>query len=427
MGNMKLLDKPLKAYTRYAMLVLLASIPVDFLMVDWIWIHEVNEHNLIVSESTKQNLKSLQLSNAQLDQATKLWNQLTPETRLHEVEKLAADSNYTIYRKNTYIPNKGFDRYHGLVSYFELNGRFYSITVETNVEESYETIFGITAITVVFFIILLVGFIKLNKRISGRLWKPFYQTLEKMRSFDLSNHKNIAFEPSNIVEFEEMNAEINKLIIGNVSAYNQQKEFTENASHELQTPLAIVQSKLDILLQDPSLTNDQSAIIEETNNALSRISRINKNLLLLAKIDNQQFMDKETFNVLPILKDLLKSLSVFAADKPIHLTAVSEPVIEGNKMLVDIMLTNLLMNAIRHTGNDAEIVILLDGNQLSISNQGETELDSARLFQRFGSTSKHTPGSGLGLSIVREICERYGWTISYEYLHNLHTFKVIFK
>lgn len=426
MGNIKLLDKPLKAFASYALIVLACSIPVYFLMIDWIWIHEINEHNLIVSESTKKNIQKLNFNDEQLNEATKLWNSLQPEAKLQQVESWKPDSTYNVYRKNQYMPDKGYDRYHGLVSYFPLNGKMYSLTVETNIEESYETIAAITAITVLFFIVLLVGFIKLNKRISAKLWKPFYQTLEKIKSFDLNQQHTIPFEKTDINEFEVMNTSINKLIESNVSVFRQQKEFTENASHELQTPLAVVQGKLDLLIQTDGITIEQATIIEEANNALSRISRINKNLLLLAKIENQQFLTKEQINIAEPLREILELLSDMLEDKSLLIDLESECFVEGNRMLIEIMLTNLLINSIRHTGSKAKINIILKKDQLVISNTGTSTLKTEKLFKRFNSATIQAPGSGLGLSIVNEICKRYKWDINYSYIENLHTFTVKF-
>lgn len=423
---MKLLDKPLKAFATYALIVLICSIPVYFFIIDKIWIHEINEHNLIVAESTKKNLLNLNLNEQRLKEAVKLWNSLQPETKLQQVNGLKPDSTYNLYRQNNYMPDKGYDRYHGLVTYFKLDGQLYSLTVETNIEESYETIAAITAITVLFFIILLVGFIKLNKKISAKLWMPFYQTLEKIKAFDLNQQQTIPFEKSDINEFEVMNTSINKLIESNVAVFKQQKEFTENASHELQTPLAVVQGKLDLLIQSDAITAEQSAIIEETNHALSRISRINKNLLLLAKIENQQFLEKERINLVAPLQEILELLSDMLEDKLLNLDLHRECFVEGNRILVEIMLTNLLINSIRHTGPKAQINIRLKTDTLVISNTGSSTLKTEKLFKRFSSAAIQTPGSGLGLSIVKEICKRYNWDIQYDYVDDLHTFTVRF-
>lgn len=423
----KLLDKPLKAFTTYALVVLLCSIPVYFVIIDLIWVHEINEHNEIVAKSTQQNLANLSTEQNKIDSVIKLWNRLQPETKIVKVASLKDDSTYNVYRKDTYTKDSGYDRFQGLVTYFKINENPYSLTVEANVEESYETIIAITAITVLFFIILLVGFIKLNKNISKKLWNPFYQTLNQIKTFKLTDQKPIGFAESNVLEFQELNSSIGKLVEGNIAAFKRQKEFTENASHELQTPLAIVQAKLDLLLQDVGINTAQSKIIEDTNNALSRVSRINKNLLLLAKIENHQFLETQLVDMSVRLKTMLELLNDLLEMRTIDMDIQSDYLVEANPMLAEIMLTNLLMNAIRHATIEGKIQISLSKTMLMVSNDGDNSLDDDKLFRRFSSASIQTPGSGLGLSIVKEICEQHGWLVSYHFIGSMHQFSIDFK
>lgn len=422
----KLLDKPLKAFIIYASVVLLCSIPAYFFIIDWIWIHEVNEHNLIASESAKQNLRKLRLNDREMTEAVALWSKLQPETKIQETAAILPDSTYNIYRYNSYIPSKGYDRFHGLVSYFELNGKYYSLTVETNIEESHETIFAITGVIVLFFIILLIGFIRLNKIISAKLWEPFDDTLAKIKAFDLQSQHAISFKHSGITEFEEMNSSINKLVEGNVAAFRQQKEFTENASHELQTPMAIVQGKLELLFQDDAITQNQYQTIEQIQSALSRVSRINKNLLLLAKIENQQFSELQDVCVGEVLKELIDLLADFTISFDVHLDIQKDLRLKSNKVLLEILITNLIMNAVRHSSPESQIRVLLDKNMLQISNTGTSPLIKDKLFRRFSTASEQKPGSGLGLSIVSEVCRRYRWDITYHFIDGMHHFVVCF-
>ncbi|WP_185279232.1 sensor histidine kinase, partial [Elizabethkingia anophelis] len=163
----------------------------------------------------------------------------------------------------------------------------------TNIEESQETVAAIALVTIFFFLLIVVGLLFLNKRLSASVWEPFRNTLDKLKRFNLNSQTKIEFDKTDITEFEELNQSLRKLIEHNISVFKTQKEFTENASHELQTPLAILKNKLDILLQSEDLTERQYQIAEEMNRALTRSSRINKNLLLLAKIDNSQFDNTE--------------------------------------------------------------------------------------------------------------------------------------
>jgi signal transduction histidine kinase len=422
----KLLNKPLRAFTTYALIVLLCSIPVYFFIIDSIWIHEIRARNLIVAAEVKKNLVSQKFNDEEMLAAMKIWNSVQPEAKIRKANVLKVDSTYNIYRKNRYLVYKGYDRFEGLVSYFEINGKPYSLTVEANVEESYETILVITTITILFFIIMLVGFVKINKKISKSLWKPFYSTLEQIKNFDLNMPFKVSVDHNEIIEFEELNTSINRLIDSNVTVFRQQKEFTENASHELQTPLAIVQSKLDLLLQDSSISSAQSQIIEETNYALSRVGRINKNLLLLAKIENQQFLEKQSVDVSQLTQQIIELLADLLGEKTMAYKRTALCFVEGNIMLIEIMITNILMNALRYTPDNAEISISLSENEIIISNPGTFALDKNKIFKRFSAASIHAPGSGLGLAIVKEICKRYGWAVDYDFIGGLHMFKITF-
>ncbi|MBO9574027.1 MAG: HAMP domain-containing histidine kinase, partial [Chitinophagaceae bacterium] len=225
------------------------------------------------------------------------------------------------------------------------------------------------------------------------------------------------------------NQSLNKLISGNIAAYNQQKEFADNASHELQTPLAIIQSKLEILMQSQSLTTEQYNIIEEALASLARVGRINKNLLLLTRIDNSQFMEKETIDISKLLKKSARSFNSFAEDKQIDLRShiIDNVTVHGNKILVEILVNNLITNAIRHSNPGSSILISLSADKLSISNTGEEPLKSEHLFKRFSTASSQNPGTGLGLALVKQICTRYNWNINYSFEKRQHMFSIVFS
>ncbi|MEF9478249.1 HAMP domain-containing sensor histidine kinase [Chryseobacterium sp. 1B4] len=283
-------------------------------------------------------------------------------------------------------------------------------------------------ITIFFFVVIVVGLLFLNRKLSSSIWKPFRDTLDQLKTFNLNSQNTIEFPVSDTSEFEELNQSLYKLIERNISTYKAQKEFTENASHELQTPLAIIKNKLDILLQDQDLTEKQYRIAEDINKALTRSSRINKNLLLLAKIDNNQFDRSETILFAQLLHQSIEILEEHFEQKNISAAEnISNNVkVNGNSILTEILINNLIINAIRHTSPGGSVSIELNQSFFEVSNSGTEKLSTEALFKRFSKFSADNNGSGLGLSIIQEICRLHQWMISYRFENGLHIFTVKF-
>ncbi|MBK8291944.1 MAG: HAMP domain-containing histidine kinase [Flammeovirgaceae bacterium] len=426
----KLLNKTLKTFTIYALIVLAASVPAYYYLVDSIWLRELDEHNEIIADRIEAELNRLELSENELNTALTLWNKIQPGTNLEKtnLDLNRTDSTYTVLRRNLYVEYEDINRFRGLSRVIEINRKNYLVTIETNVEETEETVIAIAILTFLFFLILVIGFLIFNRRLSVKLWQPFRSTLNKLKAFNLNSQASIPFEKSNTLEFEELNLALSKLIEHTISVYKSQKEFTENASHELQTPLAIIKNKLDLLLQKEALTDRQYQIIEATNKAVTRVSRINKNLLLLAKIENHQFEDSEEINLSDLTTQSLVHLHEHIESKALILQSEidGELSITGNKTLLEILLNNLILNAIRHNAQKGIIKITLDKSGLTLSNSGNKALDIESLFKRFKKSSDESSGSGLGLAIVEQICKRHHWTINYLFKDDFHIFKVSF-
>lgn len=422
----KLLSKPVRAFTIYALVILLCSIPVYYMVVDFIWIHELDERNTIIREMVEEGARKVKVNEAGMDQLLLLWNTIQPGTRLvPSPGSSVKDSFYTAKRNTT---EKG-DRLRGLASTILINDKPYLLTVETNVEEADETIAALSAITIFFFILLAGGFIFLNKRISGNIWRPFSDTLEKLQAFDLAKDHQLNFSQTDIEEFQQLNDTLDKLINANIHAYNQQKVFIENASHELQTPLALLRSKMDILLQNKDITTEQLNILESIELPVSRMTRINKNLLLLAKIENSQFTEVERIDLSVVIQESCLLLADYIQDKDLQFDnkVIAPFFTEGNVFLVETLVNNLLINAIRHTPKNGIMSIELDGAALLVKNSGDTALRKEALFERFGNVSATSVSGGLGLAIIKEICNRYQWKISYSFDNNFHCFAVSFS
>lgn len=425
-----LLSKTTRPFLIYVLIILVISIPVYYWVVDTIWKSELDEHNKTIAEKTAYEFNHLKLSDAELEKRIKLWNFIQPETNIERVptNNLKKDLFFTVKKKKTFSAEPEIERYRCLKKVVFINNIPFLFTIQTNIEESEETIGMIALVTIFFFIIIVLGLLFLNRRLSETVWQPFRRTLEKLKTFNLNHQNTIEFEKTDTSEFEELHLSLNKLIEHSISVYQTQKEFTENASHELQTPLAIIKHKLDILLQDEHLTEKQYQITEDINKALTRSSRINKNLLLLAKIDNYQFDSTEKIEIDVLMHQSLEILEEHFQQKNISVNTQISPQIEvsGNSSLTEVLINNLFINAIRHTPKDGNISVKLTDRYFKICNSGTEKLNQDLLFKRFSRLSTDNSGSGLGLAIIQEICKFQQWKISYRFVNQQHIFSIRF-
>lgn len=447
-----LLQKSLRQLTIFAFVVFALSVPSYFLLVDWIWLKELDENNELIAQRIENEFNDQHISSEKIAESIKFWNEIQPLSNIQHINQpLQKAERYTIRKKNRYtsrnmgnrfrdtnkrwpsdIPYKdfdGIDRFRVLKTNIRINDRNYKLTVETNVEETEETVAYIAMVTLLFFLILVVGFWILNRRLSKSLWHPFQDTLQKLKLFQLSSQQVIKFQKTDTLEFAELNATLDKLLQHSIATFKSQREFTENASHELQTPLAVLKSKLDILLQSNDLTERQYHIAEEMNKALTRGSRINKNLLLLAKIENNQFDSTGFIRFDTLLLLSIDGLQEYFKEKKLDVCFDIQPevAVKGNSGLTEVLINNLLINAIRHTSEGGIIKIVLSNSDFKIINSGKNALDQNLLFKRFSKISADSSGNGLGLSIVQEICKLHQWQVAYNFENGMHIFLVVFR
>lgn len=321
--------------------------------------------------------------------------------------------------------------YYGAISalwQYELDEHNIVLTPEAGREDKFLIIGAVTLLTLLFFMILLAVLVWVNRRVSKKLWQPFYRSIDVIKEFDLNGQPEVHFGQTDITEFATLNEELHKLIESSIAAYNQQKEFADHASHELQTPLAIARSKMELLLQRGDLQEAHYELIEEALSALSRVSRINKNLLLLTKIENNQYLSKEMIRFSELTEEAVLLLQDYAGGKHLELEYDIAPAITvlANKVLAEILLHNLLMNAIAYSPAGSRIWVRLAGGQLTISNPGVAALNGERIFKRFAAVSAQTPGTGLGLSIAEKIASASRWKIQYAFDGKCHHFSILF-
>jgi len=420
---MKLLKRTVKNYILYSALLLVISIPLYYFAIHQLFILEMEEelvhhkNNFLKTASHLQNEKDL-----------RIYQLINEEFILKETQYWPiVDSMYT-YSQYDSLENE-FIPYRCLRTGVIINGQNYELIIRESIVGNTQLVTAIVAIQIGLLAFLLVGFILINRKLSKVIWGPFYTILEKLKVYQIDKDLNIELPKSSTAEFRDLSMAIVYLVNKSRDAYLRQKEFTENASHELQTPLAIIRTKLELLIQTKALSQDQAELISSLMNATDRIARLNKNLLLLSKIENKQFFGKQEINIKPALSQCLDMYRQMALEKQVTITLKSEAEshINGNPILLDILLSNLISNALRHTNEKSEISIHIASTSFLISNPGEPLKYPDKIFERFSRESGNNHGHGLGLAIVKKIVDTEGYTINYKYVNRNHTFTVFFN
>jgi signal transduction histidine kinase len=287
------------------------------------------------------------------------------------------------------------------------------------------SIISISLLTII--LILLVSLL-INRWLIRRLWQPFYNTLTGIKKYRLGENKNPDFARSRIDEFNLLNSTLDQFILNAEKEYSMLREFTENASHELQTPLAVVRSKLDTLIQDEHLSESQSQAAQTAYEAIQKMARLNQSLLLLSKIENRQFSETRLIDFKKAVQEKMTDWHELWLSKNIRVNAILEPgTVTMNPQLADILLNNLFSNATRHSPENGSVGLRFQAKQFIMSNSAASgPLDPKKLFQRFSKGGQATDQYGLGLSIIRQIAEVSQIRVDYHFAEGQHIFTISF-
>ncbi|MCB0497250.1 MAG: HAMP domain-containing histidine kinase [Cyclobacteriaceae bacterium] len=320
------------------------------------------------------------------------------------------------------------DEYRKLVTFVKLNNNYYKLEIVKPHLEATEII-GTIAITLggLFFGLAFCFYLS-NRMLSRRIWQPFYAMLDKLKNYNLDNANVPAFPNSKIEEFQLLNNVLTELTRKNKEVFENQKQFIGDASHELQTPLSIIQSKLEALVGQTQLTEAQATIIEGIIGSTQRIKKLNKTLLLLSKIENRQFLKTDEVRIKEIIN---KSLEYFEEHKEalniqVEVDIEGSPVVQGNNSLVEVLIQNLLKNAFVHNLKNGQVTVIADKQGLTVTNTSNERIDQEKLFQRFYKSSNNPESWGLGLAIAYKIAQVSDWELEYSHSNVHHTFTVHF-
>jgi signal transduction histidine kinase len=417
---MKLLTKTSRYYILYTIPVILFSA----IFIYFFFLHEIGESNESILLTRVKVIKNyIAKGNSSALNVFEVNN----EVYIKEIEKgriipqtIKDTLMYSDIEKE-YVSNKIME-VNAVV-----NRRNYQIKVWKSTIEYDELMEVVFVVFTVLLVLLLLVTAYINSKVSKLIWEPFRTTLDYIKDFSVHTSDYKKLEPSEIEEFSELNSSINHMTSKMSSDYKNQKKFTENASHEFQTPLAIIKGKIDLLLQENTLKEEAMTLLISIEEATSRLSRINKSLLLLSKIENQQYEKTDTVAVLPVLEKVKALNEDFILDKNIELVdeAIAELDFKINSELCFILISNLIQNAIRHNVKNGQITISIKDQALLISNTGSLEaLNEVSIFERFEKKSSNVNSIGLGLAIVKEISNANSIEVVYRYENNRHTFSL---
>lgn len=257
--------------------------------------------------------------------------------------------------------------------------------------------------------------------------KPLEALFRWLDAYKLGQKGRPLANDTNITEFRKLNDTVISSVRRNEEQYEQQNMFIANASHEMQTPLAICQNRLEILLDDENLTESQMADIIKTLRTIKSLASTNRSLLLLCKIDNGQFVNRVPVSFKELTDKILPDLKSVYAYKKITVDGsyTDAPVADMDESLANILLSNLLKNAFTHNVEGGIITITSNGSMFRVANTGcPAALDGHRIFERFYHSAEKKSSTGLGLALVKSICTLYGMTIKYSFGNGLHTFEI---
>lgn len=383
----------------------------------------------IIDEESRRLKDTVKLIAGLLEKGTEIDDIAGHQVIIRELDPAASPVPVNIQDTLAWFePHQHFERELRASASYKINEKHYFISASNLVAESDEILEGVLqSISWIFALLLL--FVGISSRlISKAVLTPFKNTLAAIASFHLKQKHAIPLAPSRTKEFNTLNEFLGKMTSKALEDYRSLKEFTENASHEMQTPLAIMRGKLELLLNSP-ITDAQAQLLMEAHQAVDRLSQVNKSLTLLARLENQEFESSQPVDVSTLTLDALNTFSELMELKNITLkTKIEADVyIRLHTVLANILLNNLISNAIRHNYHNGSICVNLTPHTLTIRNTGNPpQIPTQQLFERFKKSNQSQDSVGLGLAIVKQICEVNHFQVNYVYADTIHTIHVDF-
>ncbi len=332
----------------------------------------------------------------------------------HEIY-ISAKSEYEPARTISYI-------------YKDEHGRYFEVVVFTPNIDKDDLKRAMAGWLAVLYCCILLCIVAGGRRTLRKCMRPLNRLLDWLDNYKLGTQNSPLEMNTRITEFRKLGETAQRNMSRNEDLYEQQKLFIANSSHEMQTPLAVIQSRLEMMIDDGQLSEQQLGEVIKTLRTVQDLSRTNRSLLLLCKIDNQQFTDTRTVSLAGVVRQLLPELEMVYAPHDISVTASldGDMTVEMNDLLATMLVQNLLKNAFLHNTRGGSVSVSVTKEALSVANTGQPEpLDSQKIFERFYHSRGKKSSTGLGLSIVQAICRLYGLGIQYRFEEGRHVFQIM--
>ena len=421
---MKLLTKSTFYFLLLSILVMLAGAALLYLTIKKVIYRQIDE-SLITEKTIIED--QIRQTDTIPDFEGTFGHQIEVKLLNYHVNRVQSIKDTDIYdtKSDSFIPFRYI-----FSSGNSVGKKGFIITIFQIISEKNELLHDIEVYMFSLFFSLLLISILINYLIAKRLWRPFYNSVKIAERFDIQSDKLLELPKTDINEFIKLNEVLENMTRKMRDDYLNLKEFGENASHEIQTPLAVMRSKTDLLMQQKNLNKDSLTLIKSINEAITKLFKLNQGLLLISKIENKVFHEKKKVSLKQITVNGLDNYKEIMQLKKIkvEMDASDEALVEMNDMLAEVLISNLLSNAVRFNINGGFIKCHIDIMFLIITNSGLAMITNPEdLFKRFHKNSDNPQSVGLGLSIVKEIAESYGMNITYTCINDVHEIKLQYR
>lgn len=417
------LSKIYKRYTLFTLLLVLLIGSISHFLIITYFVHHSADHTLREYQQNIKHYVKLQgfpvfTDNPLLDRSRITWE---PQPQGVVVKEYLRDTIvYSRYKQEQVVFR--------LLSYTMSNGNDnFLITLWQATLDSEDILLAVVVSLIILLILFFLFYFWLTKWFVGNLWQPFYQILSQLKGVDLTIPCAITVSANRVDEFNMLHRTLNRMLDRIHEDYISLRELTETSSHELQTPLSIIKARLELMQQNEENSKKQTELIQSVSNAVDRVIRLNRFMLIIAKINNDQFPANNTIVLNNFINDFLLSYEDVIEMKNITVIKHYEEPLSLNlhPQLAEILISNLLSNAIRYNIAQGNLHISTTATSFTVSNPYSNVIPEGDLFVRFKKSAAATEATGLGLAIVRSICQKNNLIAGVEVTPKLFSIKIL--